>query len=727
MEKQVIFRDRQELQAADLNNAQAHASDSLQHLRQDAVSNALHYTGGLVGIAAAAEVSVAPLRFYNDGRVYVSEDTLSLNLQPYLPLVAKKIVAVVAWGEEIDNLVEPRDFLIDLTTGATQPQAVAMQRLRVCNINLLPGAESADPQPPVIQTNTLAIAWVVLAPTGIERVEMQTAHELPSLKKHSQDLGELNLWRRQAEPRIASIATDLAALSTRTEGMASRAQFLQMAGDLARTKALLNLPASYAAYDADHFVDDSKTDTAGAAYGALVQDGLLFPRAGQAVAPIALFNPYDAAVARSAQDLVLPAYTSRARLRTEGYAGDLSISQYQVQTQTLRAYTIPKTEIRYGYSYNHVSGWYASNSRLTPHKRSYNAVQLTERAYTVTTHETHYELADATTSYNGAIVAQTFLAANAMWLTQVGLQFTQVGAAGDVRVVVCETDGGKPNLGRTLAQVTVPQADLKRYPVETPVPVPPVLLEAGKRYALALITQGDHRVAIVSGNQYAAGTLFFGTDGDYFTGDLTRDLMFTLYAAVFAQPRIEVQLQPISLAGGMTDLFIQAAQVVPDGTQLHYEIQVGGRWYRIDDEAGMHLDTAPDIVPLRAVFNGTADLAPALQLTTNAVHGSRPGTALVHWSTERSLAAPTDSVEVQVAVGQWDAAHHTLSCELHDGATVHTAAATVVREELDGETQRFVFTFTPAPDLSTYQVRLAGSRSSGARPFVILERTDVAL
>ena len=126
MEKQVVFRDRQELQSTDLNNIQSYAADSLQHLTQDAISKSLHFTGGLVSAASAAEVTVASLRFYNDGKVYVSEQEQTLNLFQYLPLVTKKCVAVVLWGQETDTLVEPRDFLIDLTTGATQPQAVAM-------------------------------------------------------------------------------------------------------------------------------------------------------------------------------------------------------------------------------------------------------------------------------------------------------------------------------------------------------------------------------------------------------------------------------------------------------------------------------------------------------------------------------------------------------------------------------------------------------------------------
>jgi hypothetical protein len=99
MEKQVVFRDRQELQSADLNNIQSYSAVTLQHLRQDAISNALHFTGGLVSPVSATEITVDALRFYNDGKVYVSEQVQTLNLFQYLPLVTKKCVAVVLWGK----------------------------------------------------------------------------------------------------------------------------------------------------------------------------------------------------------------------------------------------------------------------------------------------------------------------------------------------------------------------------------------------------------------------------------------------------------------------------------------------------------------------------------------------------------------------------------------------------------------------------------------------------
>ena len=722
MERQVIFRDRQELQSADLNNIGSYAGTAQQHLVQDAVSASLHFTGGVVSAKSATEVDVAALRFYNNGLVYVSEQTETLNLFQYLPLVTKKCVAVVIWGEQTDTEVEPRDFLTDLTTGATQPQAVAMTRLNKANINLLPGAEAADPQPPVIQTATLAIALVYLAPTGIERIELQDRARLPNLGNHETRVFDLEVWRGQAEPRISSIASDLAALGAKTDGLVSRQTVVELASDLARAKAKLNLPTAYASYEADYFGDDAKSDTNGIGYEAQLQNGLLFPLAAQAQSGLYLLNPYDPAVTRQVDDLVLPAYSSVPRIQTKGYSGDLSISQYQVQTQELRAYTYTVWDYHYGWNYNYYWGWYNSwYWNYYPYYYGWNGYY----GYYYSHQETAYKLETVTTNYNGAIIGQSFLSSNAMWLTQVGLQFTQIGGNGDVVIAVCETDGGKPDLGKTLTRVTLSRDDIKKYPTETTVPVPPAFLDAGKRYAIVLITQGDHRVATVSGNDFTQGTLFFGTDGDYFTGDLTKDLMFTLYAAKFTQPRAEVMLQSVSLAGGLSDLAISAAQVVPKGCELSYEIQIGGKWYKLGDPE-MRLAVQPDIVPLRMVLLGTVDVAPAVRLSPNAFTASRPAANLVHWSKPRTLAAASTAITVQVVVAQWDNANHTLECSIKSGATTYTPVTTVVKDEPDGQAKRITYTFAPDPGIDTYQVKLVGARAPMSQPFVIVERTDVA-
>lgn len=722
MEKQVIFRDRQELQSADLNNIGAYAGQALQHLVQDAISASQHFTGGVVSAKSATEVDVAALRYYNNGKVFASEQLETLNLFQYLPLVTKRCVAVVVWGEESETEVEPRDFLVDLTSGATEPSAVAMTRMRKANINLQPGTESVDPQPPAIQTATLAIALVYLTPSGIERVELQDRARLPQLQAQETRLLEVENWRTAAEPRISSISSDLAALASKTESLVSRQTVVELASDLARTKARLNLPTSYASYDADYFGDLTKTDAQGIGYEAKIKNGLIFPLAAQAQSGLFLLNPYDPAVTRQVDDLILPAYVSKARIQTMGYSGDLSISQYQVQTQSLRAYQVTVWDYNYGWNWNYYAGWYGSwYWNYYGSNWGWNGYY----GYQTSHQETHYELQTVTTSYNGAIIGQTFLAANAMWLTKVGLQFTQIGATGDVVIAVCETDGGKPTLSRTLAKVTLARDSIKKYPTETEVPVPPVYLDAGKRYALVLITQGDHRVATVSGNEFTQGTLFFGTDGDYFTGDLTKDLMFTLYAAQFAQPRAEVMLQSASLAGGLTDMAISAPQVVPQGCEIQYEIQVAGKWYRLGDP-DMRLSVSPDIVPMRMVLLGTQDVAPAVRLTNNAITSSRPAANMVHWSVQRALAAPSTHIAVQIVVAQWEPDHHTLTCELKSGATTYTPVTTTAKDEPDGQARRITFTFAPNPGISAYQIKTIGARAPASRPFVVVERTDVA-
>lgn len=717
MEKQVLFRDFQEEQSADFNNLQGYMADSLEHLRKDAVSSGLHYTGLTVSQASATEVKVAAGRFYNNGKCYVLEAEQTIDLISYLPLTASKLVAIVAWGQAVETQVEPRDFLIDVDAGTTEPQAVAMQELRRCEANPLPGAEASDPQPPVIAAGQLGVAYVYLSTTGIDRIEMQSQYTLPNAKDQEDRLLSVETWRSQAEPKISSIATDLSALAEKTKSKADRKQFFELATDVSRVKRQMNLPTTYSSYDADHFGDAEKTDADKTGATAIIRRGLLFPYAGQAVADIALFNPYDTGIKRHADDLILPAYTNHARIQTIGYAGDISLSQYQVQNHVLRKYTRTITEVHYGWHTNFYVFQYLW--------LSWAAITQEREAYQVTRQETYYKLEDVTTSFNGAIIAQTFLVPNAMWLTQVDLFLTQTGADGDLTLVVCDCDdGGKPNLEAVLSTITVPAADLKSYPDATAISIPPVLLDAGQRYALAVITQGDHRAAIVDGNNHVAGTLFHGTDGDYFTGDLTKDLMFTLYGAQFQQARTEIQLQSVSLAGGIADVHIEVPAVVPDGASLTFEVQVAGKWYPMGDDIN-HLTGTPDILPVRAVMLGTGDLQPAMVLATDGITGSRPDLAMTHFATERVLAAQTSKVTVQVVAHNFDDAVHTLECALEIDAAFTAPTATLVTDEPDGESKRFEFIFD---GLATdrYTVRLTGTRSSGSKPYTITERIDVA-
>lgn len=721
MEKQVIFRDRQEFQAADPNALQGYARASFDHLVLDAVSRQKHYTGFATSGTSSTAVTVAAGRYYNDGVVYVSEQEQALNMFSYVPLVASKIVAIVVWGQDTNTDVSPRDFLVDLATGATEPQAVAMTSVRAAQVNPMPGSESADPQPPVLQSGTLAVAYVYLTPSGIDRIVMQDA-VLPNGYDQEQRLTTIETWQGAAEPRISSIATDLAALARRTDAKLDRSVFFELAADVASIKDRILLPSTFASYDADPFTRITKQNQAHAGYAARIENGLLFPFATTANLNLALFNPIDAGVTQNSEGMVLPAYTNVVRIQTQGYAGDLSLSQYQVQTTTLRAVTINAWYWNYGWHWNYYSRWYAWNYPNFYWNQPWYG-------YWYSRPETVYQAVTNTTSYSGAMVAQTFLNANECWLTQLGLFFTQVAASGAVQVIVCETLAGKPNLEVVVAQTNLAVGALRKYPLETTILLPHTLLEAGKRYAVVLITTGDHRVAIVSGNAYTQGTLFYGSDGDYFLGDLTKDLMFKVYCAQFARARSEVQLQPLALSGGLTDIAVKAAHVVPDGCVLQYEIQPQGlgSWRPLGD-AAMYLgndSSAPNLVNLRVVLLGTSDLQPAFALTPGAIRVSRPDTSLVSWSTTRTLGSASTSVQLKLLLSDWDGANHTITPKIVTGGSTETSAGTTVTEALDGATRK-TYTFT-IPSSSSYEIKISGTRNSGFKPFCIINRIDIAL
>lgn len=724
MSKLVLFRDNQEVTGTDLANAGTYAQEAMDTIVADGITSERRYAGFTIATESSTSVSIQPGRLYQDGKVFIQEGVETINLSNQVPLANKRLVAIVAFGDTIETETQPRDYLIDIATLATEPRAVDLLGLRSAQLAVSGGVASVDPQLPAIAANSCLIAIVTMGTAGVLSVENFSPNRLPSVQKNAEDIAALKVFQAQTEPKVAALTSELAALAIRTQGKADQAALLDVMRDVARVKDKAGLPATYTDYDADFFTDASKIDTAlsGATYK--LQDGVLFPDAASATAPLALFNPYDSNVYRSPTDLVLPKFTAVPVLKTDAYVGDLSISQYQVQTHTIKQKTTYTYYHRFGWRWNWWPYYYLYRWTLPAYQ--YLLARQGYFGYWRAVPTTTYEDVVSTTSYNGVLVAQTFVAPRAGWVPQIDLFFTKVGAVGDVTMMVCETVNGKPDLSKVLTRVTVPVADIKKYPVATPFTLPVAFLEAGARYAWVVVTQGDHYIARVDANSYTQGTLFYGSDGEYFQGDLTKDAMFTLYMAQFAAPRSEVILQNISLAGGITDLEIAAQQLVPDGTELTFEVQVAGRWYPLKDNV-QALQSAPDIVPLRAVFLGTSDVAPAIQLAPGVIKASRPATAFMVFSTLRTLASAQSHIRVDLVGQNFDGAKNTMAVVLTDAAGANPVTASVVEDvpSEDGSTRKR-FTFNLGSPRSTYKMKITGTRTSDGPPFALVERTDIA-
>lgn len=758
MERQVIFRDRQELQAADLNSVQEFTRGSLDHVVADAVTAGSGYAGFTVIQRSVTQIDIAPGRYYRGGAVAVRLDTVTLDLFSHLPLVVKKIVRLVLWTQVVEADVQPRDFLIDAETGQTEPQAVAMESQRFAEINVVAGIESADPQPPTTDASTLAIADVVLGTTGIIEIRMLTDNVLPNLGAVAGRTRALEGWRSITEPRISTIASDIAKLANSIGGLMPTLLFGQFARDVALLKERLDLPDDATFYAADRFLDEHESDLVFAGYNAQVQEGVRFPWDGLHEAQLGLFNPLDAKVRLHADGLLLPAYTEQARLALTAYAGEIGIASYQYQTFEMIQKTMARTRLRYGPTFSVCtnSSWWQTGQlnvgRATTNPYDYwqastftkdgetfeiEDVQMLDSVghqiirlkqfWVDTEEEPYWDKVTTTITVQGSQIAQTILNSQDGWLTSAGLFFTRVGDGGSVQVALCETYRGAPDLDQVLATVTLPVASLKAYPEETPVVFPPTFLKAGGRYALVITTGGSHFVATVSGGDYAQGTLFYCTDGAYFDGDLTKDLMLKLYFARFDQARVVTELAPLELAGGITAIDILAERVVPASTELVHEIQIAGVWYPLDQYTAGSLVNYPPLLPHRAVFLGTTDVMPGVRLTGSRLRTGRPKTALKHVSTVRTLGAPSSSIKVRLRLEGFDPAHHTCTIKIHDGAAeiAHTSVAdTVIDVELGHRYREAIFTLG-AP-ISSYRVVVLGTTDGANHTYHVAERLDWA-
>lgn len=112
MERQVIFRDRQEVQAADHNNTQLFVDQALQHIIMDAITGERMFVGLVVTSPAATEIEVAAGRLWDgsEGKLYRKDQAEMVSIFSHLPAADEKWLAVSVIGQELELDIQPRDF-----------------------------------------------------------------------------------------------------------------------------------------------------------------------------------------------------------------------------------------------------------------------------------------------------------------------------------------------------------------------------------------------------------------------------------------------------------------------------------------------------------------------------------------------------------------------------------------------------------------------------------------
>lgn len=744
MDRQLIIDDFQEVPAADYMLLQSFVQEGIDDLVRFAVNDGQTYGGFLVASTSLFEISIQKGLYFNSGMFFASRTVQTKDLTEFQPVANKKAVAVIAWGSTDDQEPVTRDYLVNTETEETQAKSINLVRARNANIGVIGGTESGDPQLPNIPLDRLLIATVIMSPTGIESVEMNLDDDLSSVLNNDRRIGQIESWRLIAEPRISTIATDVANLSNGQDGQTDIDDHIALASDVARLKEALDIGDNYSDYGSDNFLTDDESDTADLEFMAKVEEGIRFSPENQSVSELALFSSINSDVTNT-NGLLLPKFSSNLRLSVTGFVGEQSITQYSQTTFSLVQKHMSRQRVRWGQVYNHctnsrfwrtgtydpVTGIFRRDGEsfqvLTGNPaRNHTMIRL-RQFWVDTFQEPYWDATETTLNVDGAQIAQTFLNSQAGWLTGIDLYFTRRGTSGNVHMTICElTPSGTPDLAKTIEQKTIDFLDLETYPTATMVSITPTYLEAGKRYAIVLTTQGNHFVAMADGGAYLSGTFFYSTDGAYYEGDLTKDLMFGLRYAQFAASRTVVDMQPVNLDGGIAALDILAPMVVPDACDLTYQVNLPTGWVPLSEVTPDALVGLPPLLPLQIVFQGTPDLHAGIMLTGSQLKAERPRTSFKHKSTLRVLATSSQTIELSWLLGNWDAGFHTFAATIDTGSVIETADV-IEDVALPGNQLRRRMTFNlPAP-IPSFRIVADGDTSTALNLFHVEERVDVEL
>ncbi|MBS7703322.1 hypothetical protein [Chelatococcus asaccharovorans] len=759
MERSVIFRDRQELQSSDLGNQQGFARDSIDHVVQDAVTAGVRrYTGFAVTKTGANQVTVSGGRFYANGPVYFKAEDTVIDLFNVMPLLTKKKVAITVYGTTIEVDVQPRDFLVDPETGATEPESVAMEQRRRAEVGSVAGSEAPDPQAPAVDANYLIIAYVTLDPNEVIQVEQVEANRLPSVAGNAAAITDLSNWRNQTGRRIDTVVTDVANIKDSLELYATDDDIRKIWDKFAQIEKDIAQPAAYVLYETDYLLDPATGDPAEAGYSAVHDEGIRFPNAASnLLSPdvLALYNPTDPAIVINS-NFILPKFDDTIRLDCTGYTGEINIGEYVFSNTEIVQLTRTRERIRYGETFivcTNSNYWRLGQYDPISHTLRYNGetfevvnwqdvqnqqglrlqhyqVRL-KRMFVDTVEENYWDRVTSTATISGQKVAQTFLWAADGWLSAVGLYFSRVAATGNVEVLIAETFLGQPDMNKVLARVTLNRADIQvgtgnasaGLPNirETKVPIQPTLLKGGQRYALIVNANAQHYLATTTAdNAVINGTCFRTTDGGYFLGDLVTDIKLRFYGAQFRSNRATVQFAPYSLVGGVTWVDLTYEANIPAATMLTWEAYVDNRWQPFDPgDNGVDFTVPPAVLQIRAVFTGTKDLMPGIGIGTKSrVLYGRGATAFNWASDNKHLPSGCDNFKIMTRLESFDAGVHTCAVTLKEGSTTHTAVAVQDRIVEGGAIER-TSTFALGGNITDYKIKIAGTTASAINPFLV--------
>ena len=782
MKNEVIVRANQEVTSDDFMNIQDYARSSFDTLVDDAIVLGPSYAGFTITKTAATQVTLTAGRLYDaTGAVWEQPVSTVIDFFSNLPLVTQKWCALTVNGVDVQQNVEPRDFLIDATTGQTQPQSVAMEDSRTAVINTVAGVEAPQPSYPSTPSTVVVIGYVLLSTTGIQQVIQYTPTMLPNLGSVAAGLASVQQWEATAGAQINSLATALTNLQNKAKGLATENELQALANLVANLSLLTGTVAAEVQLlaflstqtitvlfqEQINFVDTTGVDTTNSTV--VISEGALFPATTSGTGTFALLNALDVNASVNS-GFLLPTFSQTVRITCSGYSGQIGLSTFSyLSSVSYRRLSRRRRRQRCGRRYappgvmpfTKASAYDALAQNLAFTAESFGAITAGAAAlagnpaavYSLQaiwrpTRLTQFWEDNLTTAYHdrvtttftasGQHVAQVFLNAQEGWLTQIGLFFTQAATTGNVTISICNLNKlGQPDVNNAIQTVTLSVGNILTGSlssgaglptlVETTVAIPPTYLEAGLRYAIVIATAGAHYLAMTTTDAVnLQGNYFYADSTGNFNVDLTQNIRCNLYYAKWAQTRYEIPLQPLSLSGGIEAIDFLSEIQTPLSTTLEFHVQISGVWYPLGTTGvGPNLSGLPALLPLKAVFIGTTDVMPG-----HGLDGASQVNLLGLLATSCSFMTPTRTpsssaanIHVRVVFANYDGGtHHTFTVRVKSGSNYTSVAASTGAARPDG-TYEYNARFHPSSPLATYLVQVDMSTTLSGSVFQIAQLT----
>ncbi|WP_311276171.1 hypothetical protein [Methylobacterium sp. WCS2018Hpa-22] len=672
-------------------------------------------------VGDGVSVNIAAGRVYDGGKQYALEEKQVRSVATYVPTIAGRsvICLVIAQGDEVSDNMENRYY--ERAIDPKNPNAGVQQSVddgyrtknRKVVVSVIPSVEAARPAAPAAPTGAVAVAEILVTTSGIQKITMRDDTKAKRLDSAITQIADIVNYLDEINQSIDGLRADLAAVAAKTGAPVAMAAIGAIENDLANVKAKLGLPVDDAPYYTDNFLDyefsdwNPETQKGNVDFDARIEEGIRFAYEAESTVALSLLNPNDPNVMHVGRGLICPAYTEVAGLSVAKASGDMPLGGVSVQTVTVKTLTKSVTRIRYGTGFtvsNSSNFWkgggrdsinglfrdakgvlYSAIPIIETNKKIVGSTRL-RQIFKDTILESYEKLLVKEKTVSGVVKAETFLMANERWVTGTDLGIKRWGAGASITASVCECDNsGRPDPTRAVQTVTLTEAQFKAWPAWTsfdfdePAMLGPLSTEDGRArpWAVVWYTVGDVDVMTADGSRYTAGTLLSTTDMQYFDPDITKDICFRLRYAKFNNSDLTVRLGSWNLSGGIENIDILASILAPNSSTATFEIFVGNRWRKLDnDEAGASfIGGTQALYEARVVLHGNMYSMPIIDTIGSRVRCSRPKGHLDWIGTDFGLGGTATEIKVRALVGAYDSARHTLKAALRYGSGYGTVKA----------------------------------------------------